>query len=117
VPLRKQLRHERRDRSPRLWDLDSQLTLPGLHVPRTELITQPRAIVAQAALPVRPALIPGWAQSGVELVLDRPLDDQPGAEPTKLGQHLLRIINHTFDSTSSISACISAHGGTVRLTA
>src|ERR1700733_13005614 len=96
VPLRKQLRHERRDRSPRLRNLDPQLTLPGLHVPRTEPITQPRVVVTQAALPLRPALIPSTAQPAVELLLDRPLNDQPRPEPTKLGQHLLRVIDHAL---------------------
>src|SRR5206468_2213956 len=34
------------------------------------------------------------AQPAVELLLDRPLNDQPGAEPGELGQHLLRVIDH-----------------------
>jgi hypothetical protein len=40
------------------------------------------------------ALVASATQPGVELLLDRPLDDQPGAEPTELGQHLLRLIDH-----------------------
>jgi len=30
----------------------------------------------------------------LELLLNRPLNDQPGAEPRELGQHLLRVIDH-----------------------
>ena len=62
VPLREQLRHERHDRSARLRDLDPQLPLPGLHMPRPEPVSQPRVVVAQAALALRPALIPRAAQ-------------------------------------------------------
>src|SRR5262249_5147832 len=47
-----------------------------------------------APLPLRPALIPSSAQPAVELLLDRPLDDQPGPEPRELGQHPLRVIDH-----------------------
>ena len=42
----------------------------------------------------RPPLIPRATEPRVELVLDRPLNDQPGAEPRELRQHLLRVINH-----------------------
>ena len=46
------------------------------------------------ALALWPALITGATQPAVELLLDRPLDDQPGAEPGELGQHPLRVIDH-----------------------
>jgi hypothetical protein len=49
--------------------------------------------VAKPSLPLRPALIARATQPLIELVLDRPLDDQPGAEPSQLGQHLRRVIN------------------------
>ena len=45
-----------------------------------------------ASAPEAP-LIAGPAQPGVELLLDRPLDDQPSAQQGKLAQHLLRIID------------------------
>jgi hypothetical protein len=45
MPLRKQLRNERDRRLPRLRDLDPQLTLPGLHVPRAKPVAQPRVMV------------------------------------------------------------------------
>ena len=32
-------------------------------------------------------------EPGVELVLDRPLNDQPGAEPSELAEHLLRVVD------------------------
>ena len=86
VPLREQLRHERHRRLARLRDLDPQLTLGRLQAPRTEPI-------AQAALPLRPTLITSTTQPSVELLLDRPLNDQPSTEPSELGQHLLRILD------------------------
>ena len=39
-----------------------------------------RPVVEQPALIVGPALIPGPAQPGVELILNSPLDDQARAE-------------------------------------
>jgi hypothetical protein len=89
VPLRKQLRHERRGRLTGLRNLDPQLTLGRLHVSGAKP-------VAQAALALWPALIPSPTQPRVELLLDRPLNDQPGAEPGELGQHLLQIIDHAL---------------------
>jgi hypothetical protein len=62
-------------------------------VPGTEPIAQTRVVVPQATLPLRPALITSPAQPGIELLLDRPLNDQPRPEPGELTQHLLRIIN------------------------
>jgi hypothetical protein len=48
--------------------------------------------VAQAPLVIGPALIPSAPQPGVELVLDRALDDQPGAEFRQLRQRLPRVL-------------------------
>ena len=89
VPLREQLRDERDRRLPRLRDLDPQLTLPGLQMPRTEPVALPRPRLGLA-------LIASTAQPRIELLLDRPLDDQPGAEPSELGKHLLRVIDHAL---------------------
>src|SRR5215207_66541 len=41
---------------------------------------------------VRPALIARAAKPGVELVLNRALDDQPGTEPGQLRQRLARVL-------------------------
>jgi hypothetical protein len=105
-----QFRDEHRARLADLRDLDPQLTLPGLHPTRSKPVALPRPGLGLA-------LITSTTQPAVELVLDRPLDDQPGAEPGELGQHLLRVIDQPRPSSLSISACISADGGTVRLTA
>jgi hypothetical protein len=86
VPAREQLRDERLGRLADLRDLDPQLALRRLHVPGPE----PVALARRA---VRPALVAGPAEPRVELLLDRPLDDQPGAEPGELRQHLLRILD------------------------
>jgi hypothetical protein len=83
---------------------------PGLQAPVTEPVALPRR-------PVRPPLVTSAAQPGVELLLDGPLNDQPGPESGELGQHLLRVIDHHLDISLSMLACISADGGTVRLTA
>jgi hypothetical protein len=37
----------------------------------------------------------GAAQPRIELVLNRPLDDQPGAQSGELGQRLARALTHT----------------------
>jgi hypothetical protein len=42
----------------------------------------------------RPALIARAAQPGVELVLDRALDDQPSPKPRELRQRLARVLAH-----------------------
>ncbi len=89
MPLREQLRNERHRRLSGLRDLDPQLALPGLQVPRPEP-------VAQTALALRPALIPSATQPAIELLLDRPLNDQPGTEPREIPEHLLRVINHAL---------------------
>ena len=96
VPLREQLRDERHRRLAGLRDLDPQLTLGRLQAPGPKPVAHARVVVLQAALALRPALIPSATQPGVELLLDRSLDDQPGAEPGELGQHLLRIIDHAL---------------------
>ena len=79
---------------PGLRDLDPQLTLGRLQTPGPEPVAHARVVVAQAALAFGPALVPSATQPGIELLLDRSLDDQPGPEPGELGQHLLRIIDH-----------------------
>src|SRR5437870_3929534 len=96
MPLREQLRDERLCRLPGLRNLDPQLTLPGLQAPRPEPVAHPRVVVAQAELALWPALVASATQPGIELVLDRPLNDQPGPEPGELGQHLLRVIDHAL---------------------
>src|SRR5437764_4036377 len=86
VPLREQLGDERDRRLSDLRNLDPQLTLPGLQMPGTESVALRRPRLG-------PALVASAAKPLLELILDRPLDDQPGAEPGQLGQHLLRIID------------------------
>jgi hypothetical protein len=88
----KQLRDERLGRLAHLRDLDLQLALQRLHPARAKPVAQPRVIVAQPALMRRPALIARPPEPGVELVLDRPLDDQPGAEPGELRERLARVL-------------------------
>jgi hypothetical protein len=68
---------------------------------RSRLAAAPRpaapcaaAAVAQSRRSVRPPLIPRTAQPHVELVLDRALDDQPGAELRELRQRRARILAH-----------------------
>src|SRR5436189_222845 len=77
VPLREQLRDERVNRLADLRDLDPQHTLHGLQMPRTEPVALPRRSI-------RLALVASPPQPLVELVLDRPLDAQPGTEPGAL---------------------------------
>ena len=76
VPLREQLRDERHRRLAGLRDLDPQLTLGRLHMPRPKP-------VAQAALALGPAFIASAAKPLIELLLDRPLNDQPSAQPAR----------------------------------
>ena len=61
----------------------SKLPLRGLHMPGAEPVAHPRVVVAQPALPSgrRSYLRP--AQPRVELVLDRSLNDQPRAQPSR----------------------------------
>ena len=65
---------------------------------------------------VGPALIARAAKPGVELVLNRTLDDQPRPEPGQLRQRLARVLPDPTANSFSICS-ISADGGTVRLTA
>jgi Transposase, Mutator family len=71
----------------------------------------------EPALIVGPALIASTTKPGVELVLDRALNDQPRIELGQLRQRLPRVLAHPTASSRSICASISADGGTVRLTA
>ena len=82
-----QLGDERPSRLASLRDLDPQLTLGRLQPPRAKPVAQP-------ALALRPALIASPAPPRIELLLDRPLNDQPSAESRELRQHLLRVIDH-----------------------
>jgi hypothetical protein len=84
-PARKQLGHERLGRLPHLWNGDRKLSLGRLHPPWPEAVAQP-------GRRLRPALISGATQPRVELILDRALDDQPGAEPRELRQRLARVL-------------------------
>jgi hypothetical protein len=59
---------------------------------RSKAVAQPALVVAQPALMVRPALITRPAQPGVELLLHRPLNDQPGAKLRQLRQRPARVI-------------------------
>src|SRR5204862_971189 len=83
---------ERLGRLADLRDLDLELALGGLHRPRPEPVAHPRVVVAQPALILGPPLIPGAAKPRVELVLHRPLDDQPGAELREFRQRLPRVL-------------------------
>jgi hypothetical protein len=65
----------------------------------------------------RPALIARAAQPGVELVLDRALDDQPRPQPGELRERLARVLTDPTANNWSICSSISTDGGTVRLTA
>jgi hypothetical protein len=90
------MREERRDERLRglahLRDLDFELALRGLHPPGAIAVSQPRVEVAKAALVVGPALVAGAAEPGVELVLDRALDDQSGTELCELRERLARVL-------------------------
>jgi hypothetical protein len=97
------------DTAAGLRDLDPQLTLGRLQVPGTKPVALPRR-------PLRPTLVTGTTQPRVELVLDRPLNDQPSTEPGELGKHLLRILD-TTPRQQLVDARLSADGSTVRLTA
>ena len=92
--MREQRRHERLGRLADLRDLDLQLALCGLHPPRAIAVSQPRLVVAKPTLVIGPALIARPAQPGIELVLDRALDDQPRPEPRQLRQRLSRVLAH-----------------------
>jgi hypothetical protein len=92
--MRKQRRDERLGGLANLRDLDLQLPLCGLHPARAIAVSQPRLVVAKAALIVGPTLIARPAQPRVELVLDRALDDQPRPELRQLRQRLAGVLAH-----------------------
>jgi hypothetical protein len=79
VPRGDQFGNERLGRLPHLRDLDRELPLGRLQPGRPKAVAQPRRRL-------RPPLIPGAAQPRVELILDRPLDDQTRAQLRKLRQ-------------------------------
>jgi len=98
-PGAKQLRRVREERGDErlrglahLRDLDLEFALGGLHAPGAIAIAQSRVEVAKPALVVGSALVAGAAEPGVELVLDRALDDQPRAELRQLGERLARVL-------------------------
>jgi hypothetical protein len=70
-----------------LRDLHRELALGGLHPARPKAIAQP-ALIVRAAFIARPA------QPGVELLLDRALNDQPRPELRELRQRLARVLAH-----------------------
>jgi len=96
MPLRKQLGHERHGGVAGLRDLDLKLTLPGLQMPGTKPVAQPSLVVLQATLALRATLVASATQPAIELLLDRPLNDQPGTEPREVPEHLLRVIDHAL---------------------
>src|SRR5215213_8483682 len=75
-------------------DLHLQLRLERLHPAGAKAVEQPVLVVAQPALMRWPALITSPAKPGVELVLDRPLNNQSRAEPGQLRQRLTRVLAH-----------------------
>jgi len=90
--VREQRGHERLRRLAHLRDLDPELTLCGLQSPRAVAVSESRVVVSKAALVVGPALIASPPEPGVELILDRALDDQSGTELGQLRQRLARIL-------------------------
>jgi hypothetical protein len=116
--MRKKPRDERLGGLSDLRDLDLQLALEGLHLAGTKAVAKPAPVVAKAPLVVGPALMPGPAQPGVELVFHSPLDDQsrPRASPAQRATRA-RFSPTPTASSWSIWLSISADGGTVRLTA
>src|SRR5262249_50663 len=62
--------------------------------PRPSQMPRPEPIAPSGA-GLRPALVATPVQPTVELLLNRPLDDQPGTEPAELGQHLLQIVDQS----------------------
>jgi hypothetical protein len=82
---REQLRDERLGGLPDLRDLDLELPLQRLHLAGAKAIAQPSLII-------RPALVARPAQPGVELVLDRALDDQSRPQLRELRERLARVL-------------------------
>jgi hypothetical protein len=62
----------------------------------TEPVAQPLLVVLQAALTLGATLVASATQPAIELLLDRPLNDQPGTEPRKLGEHLLWVVDYAL---------------------
>jgi hypothetical protein len=114
---RKQLRDERLGGLPDLRDLHLKLPLERLHPAGTKPVAQPRLVVAQPALIFGSALIASSTKPGVELVLDRALNEQPRPQLRQLRERLAGVLTHPTESSRSICSSISADGGTVRLTA
>jgi hypothetical protein len=90
--VREERRHERLGGLAHLRDLHLQLALGGLHRAGAIAVPKPRVEVAKAALVVGPALITSPAEPGVELVLDRALDDQPRPELGELRERLAGVL-------------------------
>ena len=90
--MRKERRDERLGGLANLRNLHLELALCGLHPPRAIAVSESRVEVTKAALVVGPALIASPAEPGVELVLDRPLDDQPRSQLRQLGERLARVL-------------------------
>ena len=84
---RRRVLSERRRRFPQVLQDDEGGQRRSRTVPGTEPVALPRR-------PFSSARVTSPAQPAVELLLDRPLDDQPSAEPGELGQHLLRVIDY-----------------------
>jgi hypothetical protein len=108
--FREELRDERNRRLADLRDLDRQLALPALHVPRAESVALPRARLGVA-------LIASTTQPGIELLLDSRW--MINRAPSRASSPSITCGSSTIPrpSSLSISACICADGGTVRLTA
>src|SRR5215211_870048 len=68
--------------------------LERLQPARAKAVAQPSLIVAQPARIVGPALIARSAKPGVELVLDRALDDQPRPELRELRERLPGVLTN-----------------------
>jgi hypothetical protein len=82
-----QLRDERLGRLTDLRDLHLKHPLGGLHPPRAKPVAQPRRRLG-------PTLIARPPKPRVELILHRPLDDQPGAQLRELRQRLPRVLTN-----------------------
>jgi hypothetical protein len=90
--VREERRHERLGGLAHLRDLDPKLSLCGLHPAGAVAVSEPRVEVAKAALIAGPALIARPPEPGVELVLDRALNDQSGPQLRQLRQRLARVL-------------------------
>jgi hypothetical protein len=86
------LKREARAACASIWSARWSGARCSLHAAWAVAVSEPRVEVAKAALIVGPAFIAGSAEPGVELVLDRALDDQSGAELRQLRQRLARVL-------------------------